>query len=322
MSVATYDRTMPTGALDRTRRGRLYLPALAVAAGTGWLVWFGASMVAQRGQLGSVLTSGWAELVAPGLIALVLAAVACEQLWPAQRRPLLARGQVHDACFFLVYVTAAVPVMTLLGVAFATLLDAHAAWLAAPGTGSWPLWVLVPVTLVMMDGANWLAHWADHRFRPLWRFHAVHHSQEELSVLTSFRAHPITHTAGFFLATIPVLALMGGRAIAPILITCYVCLGTLPHANVRWSFGPVGKVVVSPAYHRIHHAIGAPDGANLGIVLTVWDVLARRAVFPVRGAPIAATGLAGRPFGVEQADTRHRPLRRLAGQLAEPFTLS
>ena len=39
-----------------------------------------------------------------------------------------------------------------------------------------------------MDGANWLAHYADHRVDALWRFHALHHSQEELSVLTSFRA--------------------------------------------------------------------------------------------------------------------------------------
>jgi len=55
----------------------------------------------------------------------------------------------------------------------------------------------VPVTIVAMDAANWLAHYADHRFNALWRFHALHHSQEELSVLTSFRAHPLIHTTGF-----------------------------------------------------------------------------------------------------------------------------
>ncbi|HEY1827501.1 MAG TPA: hypothetical protein VGF87_05740, partial [Acidimicrobiales bacterium] len=98
----------------------------------------------------------------------------------------------------------------------------------------------------------------------------------------------------------------------------YVCLGTLPHANVRWSFGPLGKVFVSPAYHRIHHAIGARDGANLGIALTVWDVLARRAVFPTKGGDVLPTGLAGRPFAVEQAAPG---LPTLGRQLAEPFIL-
>ena len=100
-----------------------------------------------------------------------------------------------------------------------------------------------------------------------------HHSQEELSVLTSFRAQPLMHTTGFILAMIPVVALMPTRAIAPVLITAYVCVGTLQHANLRWTFGPVGRVIVSPAYHRLHHATDN-QAVNLGVVLTIWDVLA------------------------------------------------
>jgi sterol desaturase/sphingolipid hydroxylase (fatty acid hydroxylase superfamily) len=297
---------------------RLSLSSMAIAAATGGFVWWGAATLMGTGRLGATLTGGWVELAGPGFIVLVLAAVLCEQIWPAQPRKFLATGHIQDACFFLVYASCVVPIMTLLGVAFAELLGTHTSWIEAPWTSSWPLWSVVPLTLVAMDGANWLAHWADHRITALWRFHAVHHSQEELNVLTSFRAHPLVHTTGFFLATIPVLALMGDRSVAPALITLYVCLGTLPHANVRWSFGPLGKVMVSPAYHRIHHAIGAPAGANLGIVLTIWDVLAKRAVFPTAGAPISATGLTGRPLAVEQSDPRPR-LRLFVGQLLEPF---
>jgi sterol desaturase/sphingolipid hydroxylase (fatty acid hydroxylase superfamily) len=298
---------------------RLSLPSLAIAAATTWLLWVGATTLDRSGQLGATLAGGWLELVGPVLIAVVTAAVICERLWPAQPRPLLAPGHVQDGFFFIVYAGCVVPVMTLLGVAFAALLGNHGGWTRGPWTASWSLWLVVPLTLVAMDGANWLAHWADHRITALWRFHAVHHSQEELSVLTSFRAHPLVHTTGFFLATIPVLVLMGDRPVAPVLITLYVCLGTLPHANVHWSFGPVGRLLVSPAYHRIHHAIGAPDGANLGIVLTIWDVLSSRAVFPVAGAAVSETGLDGRPLAVEQSDPRgHLPL--LVGQLVDPFT--
>jgi hypothetical protein len=121
------------------------------------------------------------------------------------------------------------------------------------------------------------------------------------------------------LATVPVIALMGDRGLAPFLITCYVCLGTIPHANVPWSFGPLGRIVVSPAYHRLHHSMEGSDGCNLGIVLTVWDVLAGRARFPIGGAPICRTGLADRPVRTEQAaGGRWRPGVLLA-QLAEPF---
>jgi hypothetical protein len=143
-------------------------------------------------------------------------------------------------------------------------------------------------------------------------------SQEELSVLTSFRAHPLMHTTGFILATIPVVVLMPDRAIGPVLITVCICVGTLQHANLRWTFGPVGRVLVSPAYHRLHHA---PDiqTANLGVVFTVWDVLAGFATFPSCHDAAGRTGLNGRPVPVEQ-DTRRTPaLLLVAGQLAEPF---
>ena len=168
-----------------------------------------------------------------------------------------------------------------------------------------------------MDAANWLAHYADHRLDALWRFHALHHSQEELSVLTSFRAHPLMHTTGFILATIPVVVLMPTRPIAPVLITIYVCIGTLQHANLRWTFGPLGRVIVSPAYHRLHHD-RENQAVNLGVVLTVWDVLTRCAVFPARGDAAARTGLDGRPVPVEQ-DASATPALRLAEQLIEPF---
>ena len=153
-----------------------------------------------------------------------------------------------------------------------------------------------------MDAANWLAHYADHRLDPLWRFHALHHSQEELSVLTSFRAHPLMHTTGFILATIPVVALMPGRPIAPVLITIYVCIGTLQHANIRWTFGPLGRVIVSPAYHRLHHAPDTQD-TNLGVVL---DDLGRP------GRPARGSRPAPVPWGVPAWTGGRSPSSRTA----------
>jgi sterol desaturase/sphingolipid hydroxylase (fatty acid hydroxylase superfamily) len=198
------------------------------------------------------------------------------------------------------------------------LISSHASWIELRATQSWPGWLLIPITVVAMDFANWLAHYADHRLDLLWRFHALHHSQEELSVLTSFRAHPLMHTTGFLLAAVPVAILMPTRAIAPVVITIYVCIGTLQHANLRWTFGPVGRVVVSPAYHRLHHA---PDTqqANLGVVLTIWDVLAGRAKFPARSDAVGRAGLDGRPVPVEQDGAAGPALRLMAGQLIEPF---
>lgn len=323
MATAT-DRAAPVPAAARAGWRRISPASSALAGLTAAIVWVAVTTLLRQGQLAAVLSAGRAELAAPLLIALVVGTGVCERIWPAERRPLLARGHLQDACYLALHALLVIPLMALLSVGTAILIGGHAPWLALPAARHWPGWLAVPLTLVAMDAANWLAHYADHRLAPLWRFHALHHSQEELSVLTSFRAHPLMHTTGFILATIPVVALLPGRPIAPVLITCYVCVGTLQHANVRWTFGPVGYLLVSPAYHRLHHD---PDdqAVNLGVVLTSWDVLTGRARFPVRGragraAAVARTGLAGRPVPVEQSAAAPAPLMLLAGQILEPFT--
>ncbi len=296
---------------------RVCLSSFVLAAITGLILWAAVTALLRQGQLETVLSAGRGELAAPLLIGLVVTTGVCERIWPAEHRPVLARGHIQDALYLALHALVVIPLMTLLSIGAATLIGGHAHWIALP-TQDWPGWLLVPLTIVAMDGANWLAHYADHRLDPLWRFHALHHSQEELSVLTSFRAHPLMHTTGFILATIPVVALMPDRPIAPVLITIYVCIGALQHANLRWSFGPLGRVLVSPAYHRLHHATDN-QAVNLGVVLTIWDVLAGYARFPGRGDAVISTGLDGRPVPVEQDEAGRPVLLLLAGQLAEPF---
>jgi sterol desaturase/sphingolipid hydroxylase (fatty acid hydroxylase superfamily) len=292
--------------------------SLAVAAVTGLIAWVAVAGLLTQGRLESVLSAGRAELAAPLLITLVVATGVCERIWPAERRPLLARGHALDVCYLALHAVIVIPLMTLLSVGAAELVRSQLRWIELPWPRHWPALLVVPLTIVAMDGANWLAHYADHRLGFLWRFHALHHSQEELSVLTSFRAHPLMHTTGFMLATFPVVALMPTRPIAPVLITIYVCIGTLQHANLRWTYGPAGRVIVSPAYHRLHHSLDS-QGVNLGVVLTIWDVLARRARFPARCDSVGRTGLAGRPVPVEQDDRARSALILVAEQLLEPF---
>jgi len=315
-------RPNPVAAGDRAAAGlswrrRACASSVALAAVTGVVLWVAVAALLRQGRFEIVLSAGRAELAAPLLVALVVATGMCERIWPAERRPVLARGHIQDACFLALHAIVVIPLMTLLSVGAAALIG-HAGWIELRATEHWPGWLLIPVTLVAMDGANWLAHYADHRLGPLWRFHALHHSQEELSVLTSFRAHPLMHTTGFLLATVPVVALMPARPIAPVLITIYICIGTLQHANLRWTFGPVGRVIVSPAYHRLHHAPDIQD-VNLGVVLTIWDVLVGCARFPSRSDSVGRTGLDRRPVPVEQDDSARSALVLLAEQLIEPF---
>jgi sterol desaturase/sphingolipid hydroxylase (fatty acid hydroxylase superfamily) len=301
------------------RPGCLVFPSVGLALVGVFLCGVGAESLARSGGIGAGLAAGRTVLLAPMVLAVVAAVLVLERLRPAERRPWRARGPAQDGAYFAVHVLAVVPFMTLLSAAFARLLLGVAPWARVPWTPRVPVWAVAAGVFVLMDAANWLAHWADHAWRPLWRLHALHHSQEELGVLTSFRAHPLSHLLGFMLAAVPPFVLLGNRGAVPVLISLYVCLGTVPHANLDWSYGRLGRVLVSPAYHRLHHAVDDVSGRNLGVVLTVWDVAARRARWPERTSRVTPTGLAGRPVPVEQDSLAGSRARVLLRQLAHPF---
>ena len=259
-----------------------------------------------------------ASLIGPlvlGFLALVLVA---ERRWPHEARPILAPGQVHDALYTVLYAGLVVPLIVLIGVGFSALLRHVAAPLALPRFALVPRWVFIVVAVVAIDWLNWLAHLANHRIEILWRLHAVHHAQEEMSVLTSFRAHPLVH-ASFLITALPTFVLVANGTVPGVVFSLYACYAALGHANVSWDFGPLRRVLVSPAYHRLHHAAQGPNDVNLGNILTVWDVLAGRAIFPSPALASLPTGIAGRPVPVEQGPAGRGYLATLAVQLVEPF---
>jgi sterol desaturase/sphingolipid hydroxylase (fatty acid hydroxylase superfamily) len=207
----------------------------------------------------------------------------------------------------------------LTGAGFSSALARVAPWLVLPHVSVIPSWCFVALGVLAIDAVDWLTHLGNHLINPLWRLHAVHHSQEELSILTTFRTHPLVHIS-FVISAIPILAIASNAITPAVVLTTYACLGALPHANVRWTYGKVGAIMISPAYHRIHHAATGRLDINLGTVFTFWDMLSRRAVFPQRGGAPGVTGLAGRPVPVEQSGARPRLARTIVSQLAEPFT--
>jgi sterol desaturase/sphingolipid hydroxylase (fatty acid hydroxylase superfamily) len=303
----------------RASRG-FYLPTIAITGLAAWLSWRGWEALGQVGVARSV-NAGRFELAGPAVLGFVLAVLVIEQICPAQRRPVLARGHLLDFCYAVFYALAVVPLVVLLGTGFSGLLARLAPWLVLPRVPGVPAWCFVALAVLGIDAVDWLAHLANHRINPLWRLHAVHHSQEELSILTTYRTHPLVHVS-FLISAIPILAVENNTATPAVVLTVYACLGALPHANVRWTYGPFGRILISPAYHRIHHAATGRLDINLGTVFAIWDALSRRAVFPARAvrSAVIETGLAGRPVPVEQADPRPRLVRTMLSQLAEPFT--
>src|ERR1700684_2059526 len=90
-------------------------PASFVLAGvTALLLWIAVTALLGQGSLGTVLSAGWGELAAPLLVGLVVVTGICERIWPAEPRPVLARGHVQDACFLALHAVVGIPTVNLL----------------------------------------------------------------------------------------------------------------------------------------------------------------------------------------------------------------
>jgi sterol desaturase/sphingolipid hydroxylase (fatty acid hydroxylase superfamily) len=178
--------------------------------------------------------------------------------------------------------------------------------------------LVIAVIFVAMDGCNWLVHLANHRTHVLWRFHELHHSQEDMNALTVFRTHPFLHVS-YLLALIPGVVLLANGAVSASILIAYGAFVAFAHSNTNLDFGPLRRVLVSPNFHRIHHRREGAQDVNLGFAFTIWDQLSRRAVFPDATTIGIDTGLPGRPLTVEQEGPRARYLSALAAQLIGPF---
>lgn len=315
----------PTRAAQRVRgvrrslASRVYLPAFSIVAiavaliAIGWSShWGGASFSAS-------LTSLRVVVIGPITLVVLAALLVVERLHPAQRRPVFARGYRQDLLYTILNATVVVPLGAALALSFAEVARRSLPWVVVPRIGVVPHWVFVAAIFVAMDLCNWTAHFANHRVRMLWRFHELHHSQEDMSVLTVFRTHPLIHVS-YLLALVPGIVLLANGAVPTALLVVYAAVVALEHSNTNLGFGPViGRIFVSPNYHRIHHQLDGPQDVNLGFALTIWDQLFHRAIFPSAATIRADTGLPGRPLVVEQASTKPHHLSVMFAQLVAPF---
>jgi sterol desaturase/sphingolipid hydroxylase (fatty acid hydroxylase superfamily) len=154
-------------------------------------------------------------------------------------------------------------------------IELDAVW---PGITDQP-WVSFCIYLVLLDFAGYWYHRWQHRFSLWWELHAVHHSQRQMSLWTDDRNHILDTViqAAFFAG----LSLLIG--VQPSQYVLLVALGnflqSVQHVNARLPsvFG-LRRILVSPSFHRRHHAIGYGHegtryGCNFGVLFPWWDMI-------------------------------------------------
>lgn len=196
--------------------------------------------------------------------------------------------------------------------------------LVGPNPISWtatlPIWAQVILAIIIADIGYYAAHRICHTVPALWKFHAVHHSIEEMDWLATHRVHPVDQIFSSTLSLLPVWC-MGFSLEALVLHQAiYHVHALLLHSNLRIKFGPLKWLLASPEYHHWHHA-NEHDAYNHNFAaqLSIIDVIARTVFMPAKRQP--------KSYGLNEPMPRlyHlqmiHPLRSLASSWGKAFTI-
>ena len=170
-----------------------------------------------------------------------------------------------------------------------------------------PMWVQIIIFMVVSDV---MLYWIHRWFHggTMWKYHAIHHSSEEIDWISAARFHPVN----LFLGAVGVDVLMLLAGISP---NVMVWVGPFitahsgfVHANLNWSLGPFKYVLAGPVFHRWHHTAADRGGSmNFAGTFPIWDVLFGTFYMPKNVLPDA--------YGV---DDKSLP-ESFQGQMLYPF---
>lgn len=136
-----------------------------------------------------------------------------------------------------------------------------------------PLWVQGFMFLIVSD---FLLYWTHRMFHGggFWKYHAIHHSSEEIEWISAARFHPVN----LFLGTVAVDVLLLVAGISPNVMLWVgpftIFHSAFVHANLNWTLGPFKYVIATPVFHRWHHTSLEEGGdTNFAGTFPIWDIL-------------------------------------------------
>jgi sterol desaturase/sphingolipid hydroxylase (fatty acid hydroxylase superfamily) len=170
-----------------------------------------------------------------------------------------------------------------------------------------PLWAQVCIFLVASDVLLYWIHRGFHGAH-LWKYHAVHHSSEELEWISAARFHPVN----IFLGTVAVDVILLLAGISPEVMVVVgpftIAYSAFVHANLDWTFGPFKYLLASPVFHRWHHTAADKGGSkNFASTFPVLDWMFGTFYMPENRLP--------EQFGIDDSEFPES----FGSQIAYPF---
>ncbi|MDG1527676.1 MAG: sterol desaturase family protein [Polaribacter sp.] len=139
-----------------------------------------------------------------------------------------------------------------------------------------PLWLYVILGVVLLDffGA-YLAHFVEHKVKPLWMIHLVHHTDHKVDTTTANRHHPLESMIRFAFTLFGVFVVGAPIAIVMVYQSMSLIFTQFTHANIKINKDvdkALSYVIISPDMHKIHHHNMLPyTDSNYGNIFSIWD---------------------------------------------------
>ncbi len=141
-----------------------------------------------------------------------------------------------------------------------------------------PLWLYVFLGVLFLDliGA-YTAHWVEHKVKPLWMVHLVHHSDHNVDTTTANRHHPLESLIRYTFTLIGIFLVGAPIGVIMIYQSMSVVLSQFNHANIQLPKKvdkAISWIIVSPDMHKVHHHYRLPyTDSNYGNIFAIWDRL-------------------------------------------------
>jgi len=189
-------------------------------------------------------------------------------------QPVFRSQWVVDLTYFFLN-SLLIEILTLLTlVPVAVLLDWARLDAVKNSVGLLPLIVQVPTLLLVADFTQYWVHRAFHTYGVLWPFHAIHHSIEQMDWLAGSRLHLVDVIVTRGLTYVPIFVLGFSERALMVYVFIVAVQATFIHANVRWAFRPIQRLVATPAFHHWHHSAEPQSiDKNFAVHTPAWDLL-------------------------------------------------
>jgi sterol desaturase/sphingolipid hydroxylase (fatty acid hydroxylase superfamily) len=141
-----------------------------------------------------------------------------------------------------------------------------------------PIWLYIIIGVLLMDfiGA-YVPHFIEHKIKPLWMIHLVHHTDHKVDTTTANRHHPLESVIRYTFTLLGVFIIGAPIGIVMLYQSMSLIATQFSHANIKLPKKvdhALSYFLVSPDMHTVHHHYVLPyTDSNYGNIFSIWDRL-------------------------------------------------